>query len=849
MATIIWTGGDVTDAKWSRAANWDLARAPLAGDDLHFAGSTRPSTTNDIAADTSFASITFDAGAAAFTLAGNRITLAGAITVTASSSPAISLNIILSTVINVVLTNAWLTLSGVLSGASGGLNVSQGANNLTLSNSNTFAGGLTMANAAGKILLSNVAGMGTGSVTFNYTTANNTGQGGIDVGATDLSAGVANNIVIAASAWLNLAGTGGKLTLTGILSGTGDGGVVKAQSLIAVFTGANTYQGQTRILNGSLSVASVNSVSGGSPASNLGAPSSTANGLILLGTSTGAGGTLIYTGTGETSDRGFSLDSTTGTSTVYQSGTGALIFSGAVSATRAGAKSIKLMGSTAGTGKLSGIVSNGSGTVGIIKDGTGTWTISGANTCTGNYVITTGTLVLTNTYATTSIDIASGAVFEIDTSIGNLDLGTAAFTGAGTLRKIGTHTVAWNLASATFALSSGALIDVQRGSFVAGSYADDSWGSNLSDLTVAAGAEFGSAECNVNINRLSGGGNIYSGYSGLGYLYFTMGVDNGTGWDFTGVLADNIVGGYVGNYRKIGTGTQTLSGTNTYTGSTTVGGGTLKAGSTQAFGVNSAVIMTDTASTVLDTTGFNNTIGSLTGGGGTGGNVTLGAATLTIGGDNTSPAAYAGAISGTGAIIKSGTGALTLSGSSNSYSGTTTINGGSLLVNGAITGTGAITVANTATLGGTGTVAGVVSVSSGGTVAPGNGDSNIGTLGTPNVTFNATSTFTVDLNGTTPTYDQLNSSGTVALGVAANTLTVNSMTNPYRGKTYTIINAISVTGTFNGKANNSIFTVGVTMLKITYSSTQVILTDVTPNDMFAFTDSNTINDVFWSTSG
>ena len=72
-------------------------------------------------------------------------------------------------------------------------------------------------------------------------------------------------------------------------------------------------------------------------------------------------------------------------------------------------------------------------------------------------------------------------------------------------------------------------------------------------------------------------------------------------------------------------------------------------------------------------------IGSLTGGGPTGGNVTLGANTLFVGGDNTSPAAYAGVISGSGGLLKFGTGTFTDSGV-NTYTGGTTIQAGILSV-------------------------------------------------------------------------------------------------------------------------------------------------------------------------
>ena len=125
---------------------------------------------------------------------------------------------------------------------------------------------------------------------------------------------------------------------------------------------------------------------------------------------------------------------------------------------------------------------------------------------------------------------------------------------------------------------------------------------------------------------------------------------------------------------------------NTYTGTTLVSGGTLKAGVASvagvsgAFGNNSAVTLTNTAGVTLDITGFNTQIGSLTGGGASGGNVTLGAATLTVGGNNENTT-YGGIISGAnGVLTKTGTGVLTLTGA-NTYTGGTNINGGFLDVN------------------------------------------------------------------------------------------------------------------------------------------------------------------------
>ena len=152
----------------------------------------------------------------------------------------------------------------------------------------------------------------------------------------------------------------------------------------------------------------------------------------------------------------------------------------------------------------------------------------------------------------------------------------------------------------------------------------------------------------------------------------TIGTASGT-TTFAGVISGS------GGITKDDASTQILSGLNTYTGSTTVNAGVLRAGvAVQAFGNGSAVTMANVAGATLDLNNFNQTIGSLAGGGALGGNVTLGTAALTTGGNNTSTT-YAGVISGTGAdaLIKNGSGTFTLSGT-NTYTGTTQINAGVL---------------------------------------------------------------------------------------------------------------------------------------------------------------------------
>src|SRR5690606_23392118 len=117
----------------------------------------------------------------------------------------------------------------------------------------------------------------------------------------------------------------------------------------------------------------------------------------------------------------------------------------------------------------------------------------------------------------------------------------------------------------------------------------------------------------------------------------------------------------------------------------------------------------------LDLNGFDLTVSSLSGVGGT---VDLGTATLTV--DQDADTLYAGQITGTGGLHKSGAGTLALTGAS-TYTGTTEISGGVLRVDGSLAS--AVTVHAGALLAGKGTVGGLVV--NGGTVSPGN---SIGTL-------------------------------------------------------------------------------------------------------------------------
>lgn len=195
-----------------------------------------------------------------------------------------------------------------------------------------------------------------------------------------------------------------------------------------------------------------------------------------------------------------------------------------------------------------------------------------------------------------------------------------------------------------------------------------------------------------------------------------------------------------------------LNGVNGYTGGTTVNAGRLTASRSGAFVSNTAYTINGGA---LDLGNFDLTMSSLSG---TGGALVAGSADLTL--DQAANTLFDGRLEGSGSLSKTGTGSLLLRGdSSSSFTGSTTVDNGSLLVGDAAGGKlgGRVTVGANGTLGGSGTLTGNVTVD--GTLAAGNSP---GTL-----------TFAGDLtlNGGSRSVFELNTPGIVGgSGVASNDL-------------------------------------------------------------------------------
>jgi filamentous hemagglutinin family protein len=311
---------------------------------------------------------------------------------------------------------------------------------------------------------------------------------------------------------------------------------------------------------------------------------------------------------------------------------------------------------TAGAIALSGAITTSGGVVTLDN------ILGGAANITDNANITLGTA------GTLAIQSATGSA----NSLSGVVSGTSAFlnlSGGGTTTLTGTNTYtgATTISASTLQIGNGS-----TGSIVSGSVVAANNGATLA-LNLANGATFDSTITNS------------------GTVSFMQ----------TGTSITTVSGGISGPgaVTQAGSGTTILSGTNTYTGATTVSAGTLKAGSINTFSSGSAM----TVSTTLDLAGYTNSIGALTGSG-TVTNNAASLATLTVTVPSAATATFSGVLqNGTGgnlSLTKAGSGTQVLTGTTNTYTGATTVSAGTLRVgNGtAIPSGSGVTVGSGATL-------------------------------------------------------------------------------------------------------------------------------------------------------
>jgi autotransporter-associated beta strand protein len=179
-------------------------------------------------------------------------------------------------------------------------------------------------------------------------------------------------------------------------------------------------------------------------------------------------------------------------------------------------------------------------------------------------------------------------------------------------------------------------------------------------------------------------------------------------------------------------------------------------------------------SCTTNSTGNTFGIGQLNGSGTLGGG-SAGSPNYTIGGLDTD-SNFSGSFAGNARITKTGTGVLTLSGSS-SHSGTTAVNSGSLELLGTF-GSSPVSVAANATLSGTGTMGGSLTTASGAILAPGADRGNSpGTLTAASLALTSP-TLRFDLsNNPTSGNDRIQVSGGGAIALSGNLNFIFNLTN------------------------------------------------------------------------
>ena len=559
------------------------------------------------------------------------------------------------------------------------------------------------------------------------------------------------------------------LSSGGVINVSNSGARVSLMSLVQDFTGTtNTI---TKTGSGTLIIGgtNVNTFAGGvvlnagvlqlNKSSALGAESGL--GLTINGGSldNGSGGAITLSNYVQTWGGSFSFIGTTN----LNLGAGAVNLTG-----------VRTVTVTANALTVGGTITNAAG--GITKAGAGTLILNGANTYGGATTLNAGTLALGNVNALQNsiLDTGTAGSQVVSFTVGGANTyNLGGLQGSDDLDNNGnTLSVGSSGGNTTYAgtlSGSGALIKAGAGTLTLTSALNSYSGGttiNAGAVEITGANRLGNVNGALTINDgkllvtttgLSSGRSIV-----LGNANSTIEVASGITYTATNT---SVVSGS-GRLNKTGLGVLALYGTNTYSGGTVVSQGTL-AGDTA--GVRGAITNNATVNFVMTTNGT-----------------------------------YSGAMTGTGALAKTGAATLTTTGI-NDFSGATTISAGGLFVNGT-NANSAVTVSSGGLLSGSGSVSSV-SVSSGGTISAGAAAGSVGTLSVASLAVAGTSTYRWEMSNVSLAagtgYDLIASAGAFDFS-SLTTFTIdirgNWAASGFSGDSsyaWKIIDAGSLSGTFD----------------------------------------------------
>ncbi|MDO9072286.1 MAG: autotransporter-associated beta strand repeat-containing protein [Rubrivivax sp.] len=517
---------------------------------------------------------------------------------------------------------------------------------LTLSNAISGGGSLEQVGAGTTVL--------TGANSYGSTLV---GNGVLQVGNGGGSGTLGNGSITVNSPGSLRFNRSGTLTVPGSIVGTGS--LELAGSGVAVLTAPASYGGSTNVLNGTLRIAGATASAGAGPIAIGTNTLDIADGASVSGVVTVANGGTI----------------------TNSSGTGTLA-ANAVPLTLPGGSTV-ILSSTGNGLTVNRVVSDGAGIAGVLVGGASTVTLGAVNAYEGSTRIDSGTLVL-------GVDNAVAAASSLVVDGGTLSIGTRSASVAALTLLGGSVTGTTGRLASTAAVdarsgSIGAILEGSAGLVKTSTGTVTLSGANTytgattvgngtlslgaNDVLANAGAlviDGGSFDINSRsdtVASLSLQGGSITGTTGV--LTSTAGVDARSG------SIDAILGGSAG-LTKTTTGTVMLGGGNTYTGATTVSSGTLALGANDVLADASALVVNGGS---FDISHHSDTVASLSLQSGA---VTGSTGVLTsIASVDARSGSIGAVLGGSAGLAKTTIGTVTLGGA-NTYTGPTTVSGGTL---------------------------------------------------------------------------------------------------------------------------------------------------------------------------